>query len=386
MKLQTAADVFLTDHTNGYLRGSLTNQSASATQVNRAIVTFFQSPAPWSDFPDQTATAVAARDDLLSIGLLTKIPPAPDLGILPCGVTMFSAPQRTLKDVTPGEIVFLGAPFDLGTTAFPGCRFGPSALRVASVERFECEFDLQSGRMHAWNVPTLGGAVLGGARLADLGDIGYQAGEPVESYYRRLRAVIDTVCDAGAFPVVLGGDHSISYATLHKSAEALVHLDAHCDLAELVEGHCHHHGNVLNRVLAEGMVSEIHHFGLRETGGWDTVKAGTFAKSVGDLSQPDWADGIRSKRVFVSLDVDILDPSIMPGTGTPVAGGLTLPQLCQCLAKIAATTKPLGLDLVELCPMRDPSGLSERNAIEALLCFLAVYFKTHGASAPTDQN
>ncbi|MEO1538360.1 MAG: arginase family protein [Pseudomonadota bacterium] len=379
MKLITSSGLYLTDYKSGMLKDRDTGRSVSAGPFERKIATFFQTPKEWTDFRDaEDAQAIKARDRLMSAGVLLADSDTRSPGLSHGEITMFGVPARVLADVADGEIVFLGAPFDLGTTAYPGCRFGPAALRTASTERFECQLDIETGRMHAWNLPALGGAVLGGARLSDLGDLTYQAGELVESYYARLQTVVTQLYDKGAFPVVLGGDHSITYATANRSVQALIHLDAHCDLAERVPGHCHHHGNVLGRLIDEGFDPEIHHFGLRDTGGWDTVNAGTFAKSTGDLELPGWSDGVRDKSVFVSLDVDVLDPGILPGTGTPVAGGLDLRQLCQVLAHIAARTRPVGIDLVELCPMRDPSGGSERVAIEALLCFLAVYFRTHG--------
>ncbi len=380
MKLSLKSGVYLTDFKNGSLCDPETGAMVSAEELERRIAVFFQQPAHWGSFPDaETDAAVEARDRLVAAGLLLHAGRPRDPVLCQTDLTMFGVPSRVPADVEPGEIVFLGVPFDLGTTAYPGCRFGPAALRAASTERFECQLDLGTGRMTAWNVPSLGGAVLGGARLSDLGDLIYRAGEPVEAYYARLRCLMSDLYARGAFPVVLGGDHSITYATACRGVRALVHLDAHCDLAERVSGHSHHHGNVLRRLIDEGFGAEIHHFGLRDTGGWDTEHAGTSARSVGDLELPGWCDDVHGKTAFVSLDVDVLDPSVLPGTGTPVVGGLSLRRLCQILAEIAGKTKPLGLDIVELCPMRDASGTSERVTIEALICFLAVYFRVHGS-------
>lgn len=388
MKLTTKPGVFLTDFKNGSLCDPTTGTTVAAEPLERKIAAFFRAPAVWDSCPwSKGDDAVAARDRLLAAGLLLHHEEIREPELWRTDLTMFGVPPRRLEDVEQGEIVFIGAPFDLGTTAYPGCRFGPTALRVASIERFDCQLDLETGRMTAWNLPSLGGAILGGARLSDLGDLIYRAGEPVEQYYTRLSDVMSHLYQHGAFPVVLGGDHSITYATACRNADALVHLDAHCDLAERVPGHSHHHGNVLRRLIDEGFPPAIHHFGLRDTGGWDTAQAGTTARSVGDLELPGWSDEVRDKRVFVSLDVDVLDPAILPGTGTPVVGGLSLQRLCQLLAEIAAKTDPVGIDVVELCPMRDTTGASEHVVIEALLCFLAVYFRTHGSPiAPAGPN
>ncbi|MDJ0629349.1 MAG: arginase family protein [Rhodobacter sp.] len=377
----------LTDFRGGRLELVGAGVSVPATEMARKIAVHFEKDAHWADFAlADVQEAKLEFQKMKAAGIIGEagaVKPAETSGPEPERPvqTMFGAPFRALADIGPGEIVFLGAPIDIGTTGIPGARFGPDAIRSASLERYRCRLDVATGGMIAWNVPSLGGAVLGGAHLSDAGNVVYAAGEPQSAYYDRLSAAVRAVFAAKGFPVILGGDHSITYSTVPDPCEALVHLDAHCDLAPLVTGHCHHHGNVLTRLLSENRVGEVHHFGLRDTSGWDTVDAGTFGKSVGDLERPDWTAGIDGKEVFVSLDVDVLDPGILPGTGTPVIGGLTLRQLCQALSQIIRCTRPVGLDLVELCPTRDRDGLSARVAIEALLCFLAVYHEVHVKSS-----
>lgn len=375
MKYKLADTVRLTDFQNGRLECAHSGRFVEGSALHRAIAVHFRTGALWADFEPMSDAATAAFDTMCQAGLLVSSDVAGPVLARP-EATMFEVPFRELNDVSEGEIVFLGAPIDIGTSSYPGARFGPQSIRAASSERYQCRFDIESGAMIAWNVPSLGGGVLGGARLSDVGDLVYVPGEPAEHYYQRLREVVGRIYDAGAFPVVLGGDHSITYATVPNDPVDLVHLDAHCDLAERVVGHCHHHGNVLRRLLDEARVQDIHHFGLRDTAGWDTLHAGTFAKGVGDLDLEGWEAGIRDKTVFISLDVDVLDPTVLPGTGTPVVGGLTLRQLCQVLARIVQVTRPVGLDVVELCPIRDETGLSERTVVEVLLCFLAVYHST----------
>ena len=380
MKYRNIPGLSLSDHTDPRLTAPSLMVSVPASIHHRKIAAFFQSANAWEDFVGSSdPAAIEAFKELCAAGLIVPDSDAPkhEAATEPAGLTMFDAPARPLQQIMTGEIVFVGAPIDVGTTGFPGARFGPQALRAASVERYTCEFDLETGEMIAWNVPSLGGAILGGARLSDAGDVRYTPGEPLESYYARLRQVVSSIYTAGGIPIVLGGDHSLTYSTVPEGIEAFVQLDAHCDLAELQPGHCHHHGNFLTRLVAERRAAEIHQFGLRDTSGWDTVNAGTFFKSVGDLELDGWSDALVGKEAYISLDVDVLDPTELPGTGTPLVGGLSLRQLCQVLARITAVTKPVGLDIVELCPMRDASGLSERTVIEALLCFLAVFHRTH---------
>ena len=374
MKYQLSENARLTDYVGGRLTSDGAYHSVLASDLAKAIALHFREANDWAAFSDESDAAQALFDDLLEAGIVKSVPAR--TGLLRPEVTMFDVPFRRIEDVSGGEIVFLGAPIDVGTTGYPGARYGPHAIRSASVERFSCKIDIQTGRMIGWNVPSMGGGVLDGARLSDLGDLCFEPGQPVEGYYDHLRQVVGRIYAAGAFPVILGGDHSVTYATVPDDAATLIHLDAHCDLAERRVGHCHHHGNVVRRLIDEGRVGEVYHLGLRETAGWDTLNCGTFAKSVGDLEREGWERNMHGKRAFVSLDVDVLDPSVMPATGTPVVGGLTLRTLCQVLARVVQVTQPVGLDIVELCPIRDDSGLSERNVIEALLGFLSVYHST----------
>lgn len=368
----------LTDFKNGSIADPATGASVPATEAVRAVAAHFAQAADWSAFPRRDDPACAeAFETLRAAGLLLDHDGAADPAPDPAPQTMFDLPHRRLDDIEPGEIVFLGAPIDIGTTGLPGARLGPAALRTASVERYSADYDVATGRMRAWNLPSLGGGVLGGARMSDLGDLAHVPGEPAPDYYARLRHVVDRIYAQGGFPVVLGGDHSITYATVPLGIQALVHLDAHCDLAERVPGHCHHHGNVIRRLVEEKAVGEVHHLGLRDTSGWDTLEAGTFARSVHDLALDDWSDRLAGRTVFLSLDVDVLDPSVLPGTGTPVPGGVSLERLCTVLARIVALTRPVGLDIVELSPILDSSRNSERTAIEVLLCFLAIYHRFH---------
>lgn len=381
MRYQFLDAARLTDFAEGQILHPATGASVPATPLHRKIALHFRAPALWEDFADPSPDANAAFAEMCAAGLLIDKDAqstASDAQFLRPDVTMFEVPHRQLADIAPGEIVFLGAPIDIGTTAFPGARYGPDAIRAASVERYQCKIDLESGTMVGWNMPSMGGGILNGARLSDLGDFAYTPGQPSEDYYQGLRAAVTQIYAAGGFPVVLGGDHSVTYATIPPEPPALAHFDAHCDLAERVQGHCHHHGNVLRRLLDEGRVRGIHHYGLRDTAGWDTLNAGTQAQSTGDLELEGWSDAIAGERVFLSVDLDVLDPSILPGTGTPVVGGLSLRQLCAALARIIQVTTPVGMDLVELCPIRDSTGLSERMAVEVLLCALGVYHAVHG--------
>ena len=125
----------------------------------------------------------------------------------------------------------------------------------------------------------------------------------------------------------------------------------------------------------------IFNIGMRDDSDWRTSRELIEVISTGQSSnETDIFAVIEGKEIFVSLDIDVLDPSIAPGTGTPVAGGLGLRELCEILGRITAKTVPVGMDIVELSPMLDQSGNTERAAVEALLWFLVGYHYEHQGS------
>lgn len=383
MKYVVAPDVILSDHTHGFFESNSKGQRVAATPLIREIVSSVCASSTLSQASSgSTSETNRAVRELVAAGILLtddvgakRAAPILDRAAL----TMFNAPERVLEDVGAGEIVFIGAPLDAGCTHVPGARFGPSALRAASVERFSCQFSLETGEMLPWSLHAQGGPSLDGAKLSDLGDVGYMPGEPIQCYYDRLQLVVQSVLSSGAFPIVLGGDHSITWSTQPPDPVHLVHLDAHSDLAKLEPGHCHHHGNVLTRLLDEGSVTHITTLGLRDDSQHEPDNP-RLTRVTMDMIDTDlsWIAPLAGEPVFITFDVDVLDPSVAPGTGTPVAGGLSHSQICQLLDRIARVTRPIGLDIVELCPLRDESGNSERAVVDALLWFLVSYVRTHG--------
>ena len=370
----------VTDFKGGRILDDATGRSVPATAISRAILFHFARGLAWEDF-EKSHEAQEAFEAMKKVGLLRRGSGTDALfDLIPADIGMFDAPHRDLADIAAGDIVFLGAPIDIGTTALPGARFGPAAIRAASVERYLCDYDLASGTLKGWNVPNLGGLVLSGARLVDLGDLKYLPGSAADSYYEKLRRVVDQIYARQAFPVVLGGDHSITYGTVHRDADVLLHLDAHSDMAAFDKDTCHHHGNVLTRLIAEKMLSQVVHLGLRDTAGSDTAEAGSVAFSADPNAFPSVLKHIEDKSVFISLDVDVMDPAVLPGTGTPLPGGLSVRELCNLLCQVVMGSKPLGIDVVELCPLRDADNLSAATVVEIILVFLAMYHKHHGRS------
>lgn len=370
---RAASYVRLSDFAGGVFENEMNRQTVPATALARKMMMHFETPAKWEDFGSRSK-GQATFDALRQAGILICEADADNFQVISqAGLTMFDAPHRKLSDLSRGEIVFIGAPLDIGTTGYPGARYGPDALRAASQERYRCDYDPRTGGLKPWNMPGFGGAILKGAKMSDAGNVRYRPGTAHQDYYDGLRNVTDQVRAAGAFPVVLGGDHSILYSTADPNADTFLHLDAHSDMASFEPTRCHHHGNVITRLVAEHFAPQIVHVGLRDTSGSDTARAGSWAYSADPRSLPSLLDRFDGSSVYISLDVDVFDPRVIPGTGTPVPGGFSLQEVCDFLAQLPYRARITGLDVVELCPMRDIADQSARSVVEVILVFLAAF-------------
>lgn len=247
------------------------------------------------------------------------------------------------------QIVLFGVPFD-GTTSFrPGTRFGPSAIRNESfgIETYSpyCDRDMTE------------------IAVFDGGDLELPFGNP-QKVLELTRQYTSRVLQDGKTPVMLGGEHLITLGAVEAVFEKypdlhLIHLDAHTDLREEYLGEKLSHSSVMKRIwefLGDG---RIHQFGIRSGERHEFQ----FAKAHTDLHPFD-LQGFESlvaqlagKPVYISLDLDILDPSIFWGTGTPEAGGVTFAQLLAALLQLHKL-RVVGCDINELSPHYDQSGAS----------------------------
>lgn len=282
------------------------------------------------------------------------------------------------------QVVILGAPFDWGTTYRPGARFGPRAIR-------EADYGAMDGyRPH---LPT-GIDPLGALGVVDIGDVYVVPGQ-VELSIERIAEVVERVARSGKVPIVLGGDHTITYpdatgvARVHGFGEvALIHFDAHADTGELQNEQLYGHGTPMRRLVESGAVPG-HRFvqiGLR--GYWPEPEVVEWMRSqrmrfylMSDIEER----GLRTvvdeavayaleggaKGVFISVDVDVVDPGMAPGTGTPEPGGLTSRQLLDSVRRLARELEVVGADVVEVSPPYDGPGeitayLANRVVLEIL--------------------
>ena len=296
------------------------------------------------------------------------------------GSSFAGVPTASLDTLGGASVAIIGAPFDSGTTYRPGARFGPGAIREGD------DMDADGARPHL----DTGIDALKVLSVVDLGDVDLVPGY-TELSLERLAAAVEAVARRKVVPLVLGGDHTITFADATGVARmygydrlALVHFDAHADTGPDHFGQPHGHGTPMRRLVESGAVPG-HRFvqiGLR--GYWpppdvvewmrrqdmrwylmsDISRRGLPA--VMDEAIAHAAEG--SEAVFVSVDIDVVDPGMAPGTGTPEPGGLTSRELLDALRQVGRELNVVGADFVEVSsPYDGPGEITARLANRAVL-------------------
>lgn len=297
------------------------------------------------------------------------------LGIAACDLD-------TPSTYADADVVIVGAPIDSGTSHRSGAKFGPQAIRGGDYLPHD------ASRPHL----ALRTDGLKDLKVVDAGDLMMPGGDLVASL-AILREATEKISRSGAIPVILGGDHSIASADVAGIANhrghgkiSMIHFDAHADTGEDQFGALVGHGTPMRRLIEEGYVrgdrflqlglrgywpdhvtlawmreqgmrsyemTEIHHRGL------NTVLDESFA------TLQDGCDG-----VFLSVDIDVVDPGMAPGTGTPEPGGMTSRELLEAVRRICLELPVVGIDVVEVAPPFDSADitaiLANRVVLEAL--------------------
>jgi agmatinase len=287
--------------------------------------------------------------------------------------SFLGVPPRRFDELEgdPARVVILGAPFDWGTTYRPGARFGPAAIR-------EADYGAMDGyRPH---LPS-GIDALGALHVVDVGDVYVVPGQIDESLDRIIEAV-ELVAAGGKVPIVLGGDHTITYADATGVARAhgfgevaVVHFDAHADTGALQNGHLYGHGTPMRRLIESGAVPG-HRFvqiglrgywpepevvaWMREQGMRSYMMNEIVDRGLGAVVDEAVAYSLEggAKGVFLSVDVDVVDPAFAPGTGTPEPGGLSSRELLDTVRRLGRELNVLGADVVEVSPAYDQSEIT----------------------------
>lgn len=289
--------------------------------------------------------------------------------------TFFRAPYA--EDLAAVDIGLIGVPFDGGVTHRAGARHGPRAVRE------------QSCLLRRINAAT-GVTPFTRARVRDLGDAWIEQPYELIGAHREIQDFFATIHAAGVMPLAVGGDHSISLPILRAIAGhrpvGMVHIDAHCDTGGDYMGSRFHHGAPFSRAVEEGLLDpkRVIQIGIRGTtndpGIWGfSQRAGMRVLDMEEFDDKGWrfaaeeARRIASGPVYLSFDIDSLDPAHAPGTGTPEAGGITALAAIRLLRALRGLDF-VGADLVEVAPPFDTGTLTSFNAASILfeiLCLLA---------------
>lgn len=280
------------------------------------------------------------------------------------------------------DIAFLGIPYDGGNGWRPGTRFGPREIRNLSVRYGAWGGHSSNGY---WNVNDRT-RYLDGISMVDCGDV------DVAFYdYDRNSALITSsvgaLLDRGALPVMVGGDHSVTFPNVQAFERFgpidIVQIDAHMDWRDQIGGVRHANAMPMRRIKELPFVRNMVQLGIRDIRtSEDQVRDAEAAGSLVVTREEIREEGVAAvlKRmpelgnVFVSIDIDGLDPSIAPGTGSPTPDGLLFHEATKLLKGIAATSRVVGFDLVEVNPMVDEGGRTCLLASVIILDFLGAIF------------
>jgi agmatinase len=298
-------------------------------------------------------------------------------GLLTYGGLPYTQSAAELRGV---DVAIVGAPTDDLVSDRPGTRFAPRAVRAASCPpgpHLEARVD-----------------ALRELSVVDFGDAPVIPADPERSH-EAIEALVGEVVDAGAIPVVLGGDHSITEPDLRAVARrrgrlGLVHFDTHTDTGTEVFGVERSHGTPMYRLVRDGHVDPRRYvqIGLRgywpgeQEFAWQAERGITsfFMHEVRELG----IDAVLARTVeivgtgpvFVSVDIDVLDPAFAPGTGTPEPGGMTTLELLGAMRAVGEQLDVVGADLVEIIPTAvgstDVTALAGDRIVRELLTGIAV--------------
>jgi guanidinobutyrase len=289
--------------------------------------------------------------------------------------TMMRLPHQATADGL--DACFIGVPLDIGTSNRSGCRYGPRQIRQ------------ESAFLRPYNMGTRA-APFDTLLVADIGDVPTNPYDLKDSV-RIIEAHYKEVLKTGCIPLTLGGDHTLTLPILRAMAAkhgpvGMIHIDAHADINEAMFGETIAHGTPFRRAVEEGLLDtkRVAQIGLRGTGyaaedfdwprkqGFRVVQAEEcWHKSLTPLAKEVHRQ-MGKGPVYLTFDIDSLDPGVAPGNGSPEPGGLTSIQALE-LIRGCRGLNLVGCDLVEVSPPYDPTGntaLLAANLLFEMLCVL----------------
>jgi agmatinase len=291
----------------------------------------------------------------------------------------YAADVAALEAAKP-DVAIVGAPFDIATTHRPGARFGPRALRAQAYHPGTYHLDLEV-------------EIFNELRVVDFGDAHCPHGLTDRSH-ANIRAHVGSVASRGILPVIIGGDHSITYPAATAVADhhgwgkvGIVHFDAHADTADVIDGNFASHGTPMRRLIDSGAVLGRNFVQVGLRGYWPPADVFAWMKTQGmrwHRMEEVWQRGSAAvmetavgealdgcDALYVSVDIDVLDPGFAPGTGTPEPGGMTPADLLRAVRLLATTANVVALDVVEVSPPYDHAEQTINNAHRVIFEVLA---------------
>jgi agmatinase len=270
------------------------------------------------------------------------------------------------------DVAIVGAPYDEGTSHRPGSRFGPNAIRAATYHSGSLNSLQHEIQPFEW------------LEVADAGDAPVVPGNP-ERAHDVIRRKVALVAEAGAIPVVLGGDHSITFPAASAVAEAvaprrlgIVHFDAHADTAATTWGSLRSHGTPMRRLIESGAVAGRNFVQVGLHGYWPPPETIEWMRANGLRThfmteieergaEAVVADAIAEaldgpEVIYLSVDIDVIDPGMAPGTGTPEPGGMLSREVLRAIRQVVMAVELAGMDVVEVAPAYDVAEITAAAA------------------------
>ncbi|RVH35531.1 agmatinase [Sinorhizobium meliloti] len=291
--------------------------------------------------------------------------------------TFLTAPHMPVDADDPDfgnlQVAMIGVPMDLGVTNRPGSRFGPRALRAIE-------------RIGPYN-HVLGCAPVHDLRVADIGDVPFRSRYRLEISHEDIEKRINQIVDAGVLPLSVGGDHSITHPILkavgRKQPVGMIHIDAHCDTGGAFDLTKFHHGGPFRNAVLDGVLdpTRVIQIGIRGSAeylwefSYESGMTVIHAEEVTGLGIPAIIE--KAKKIvgdgptYLSFDVDSLDPSFAPGTGTPEVGGLTTREVLELIRGLKGVNL-VGGDVVEVAPQYDTTTNTAHAGAQVLFEILSL--------------
>jgi agmatinase len=292
------------------------------------------------------------------------------------------------------DVAIVGAPIDETTVGRPGTRFGPRAIRLADPAGAGDERPHMDLGVDPYEV----------LMVVDHGDVEVVPGDPGRSH-QAIRAAVGGILAAGAFPVVLGGDHSILHPDAGAAADrlgevGLIHFDAHADDAESLFGVRRSHGTPVRLLVEEGSVRGEHVVQVGLRGYWPGPEEFAWARqrglvwfTQGEIDERGLGDVVdetirlagTAQRWWLSVDIDVVDPGSAPGTGAPEPGGLTPRELLRAVRRIGLEVDLCGMEVVEVSPPYDQADVTALLAHRTILEVLSGVAVRRSGRAPSPE-